>query len=132
MAANGGSGSRSLRGRSIATTGCWYVRLCQAVQRADGLAGARSGPFSLLPAKQRGQAIDAVLHLPDEIALSSLREIGPRIGRLRANHALNLLAMEALAAAEHLDADVYLSTPSPQLAAALEAEGRRWRLLTTT
>lgn len=34
------------------------------------LIGPVSGPFSLLPAAQRRKALDAVLHLPDVIALS--------------------------------------------------------------
>jgi hypothetical protein len=54
----------------------------------------------------------------------SLRDLGPVIGHLRARHDLNILAMEALAAASRLEADVFLSAPSPRLLDALRAEGR--------
>ena len=67
----------------------------------------------------------ALLELPDSIGLLSLRELGPLIGRHRGRHDLNILGMEALAAAVHLEADVYLSAASPRLETALRAEGRR-------
>lgn len=108
---------------AVFTSGCWYVRLCQAVLGAAERTGVRSAPFEALPADARARAWQALLELPDEIGLLSLREIGPLIGQLRARHNLNILAMEALAAAVHLDAEVVLSAPSPRLEAALRAEG---------
>jgi hypothetical protein len=53
-----------------------------------------------------------------------LRDLGPLIGRLRVRHNLNILGVEALAAASQLEAEVFLSAPSPRLIEALEAEGR--------
>lgn len=67
----------------------------------------------------------AVLELPESVGLLSLRELAPLIGRLRQRHDLNILGMEALAAAVHLEGDVYLSSPSPRLESALRAEQRR-------
>lgn len=107
----------------IFTTGYWYVRLCQAVLTATAQPGQLSGPFLDLPEPVRSRAIDALLVLPEEIGLVSLRSLGPSIGRLRARHQLNILGMEALAAAIHLQAHVHLSAASPRLEAALEAEG---------
>lgn len=124
-----GKTPRPLRRFDLATTGYWYVRLCQAVLSAHERAGALSRPFGDLPPSLRRQALDAVLELPEAIGLVSLRELGPLIGRLRTTHALNILGMEALAAALHLDADVYLSAPAPRLQAALAGERRRCRLL---
>ena len=70
--------------------------------------------------------MQALLELPDEIGLVSLRTPAPLIGQLRSRHRkLNLLSVEALAAAVHLNADVCLSTPSPPLQEALAIEGRR-------
>lgn len=106
----------------IFTTGYWYVRLCQAALTASAQPGKLSGPFLDLPEPRRSRAIDALLALPEEIGLVSLRDLGPSIGRLRARHRLNILGLEALAAALHLDAHVYLSANSPKLEAALEAE----------
>jgi hypothetical protein len=65
-----------------------------------------------------------LLVLPVSIGLLSLRELGPLIGQLRARYDLNIFAMEALAAASRLEAEVFLSAPSPRLIDALSAEGR--------
>jgi hypothetical protein len=107
----------------VFTTGYWYVRLCQAVLTATTQPGKLSGPFVDLPEPVRSQAIGALIALPDPIGMMSLRELGPTIGRLRTRHQLNILGMEVLAAALHLDAAVYLSASSPKLEAALTEEG---------
>lgn len=118
---------RVLRNKAVYTTGYWYVRLCQAVLGADVRTGSLSRPFADLPDDLRERAIDALLDLPPEVGLISLRDLAPTIARLRPTHQLNTLGMEALAAATVLDAQVFLSAPSPRLEAALDAEGRRFR-----
>lgn len=119
---------RLARGQSLFTTGYWYVRLCQAALAAGDRPGVLSGPFAALPPGRREQAVAAVLELPQAIGLVSLRELGPVIGRLRARHQLNLLSIEALAAAVQLGATVALSTRSPRLEEALTAEGRPFEI----
>ena len=109
----------------VFTTGYWYVRLCQAVLGAADRTGALSRPFAMLPPPAQQRAVSAVLELPDSVGLISLRELAPLIGQLRRRHEMNILAMEALAAAVHLQADVFLSAPSPRLEEALQTEGRR-------
>lgn len=109
----------------VFTTGHWYVRLCQAVLGAVDRTGVLSGPFATLPNAERERATRSLLELPDSIGLLSLRVLAPTIGRLRQRHELNILGMEALAAAAHLQADVYLSAASPRLEAALTAESLR-------
>jgi hypothetical protein len=77
-----------LRGRRVLpradepvfTTGYWYVLLCLAVTRRAG--GTLSGPFAALPEHQRHLAVSAVLRLPPEIGLLSLRQLGPLMGEL--------------------------------------------------
>ena len=124
--------SRILRGSApprrrtpIFTTGYWYVRLSQAALGASDRTGVLDGPFAVLPPAARERALHGLLELPDSIGLLSLRDLGPVIGQLRQRHDLNILGMEALAAATRLDADVFLSASSPRLEAALRAEGRR-------
>jgi hypothetical protein len=109
----------------IFTTGYWYVRLCQAVIGSDARTGALSKPFAALPEPTRGHAIRALWDLPDSVGLVSLRELAPLIGQLRRRHSLNILGMEVLAAAVHLGAYVYLSSPAPSLVTALERESCR-------
>jgi hypothetical protein len=111
-------------GSEVYTTGHWYVRLCQAVLGASERAGVLSGPFASLPDDARARAVEGLLALPASIGLLSLRDLGPRIGQLRARHNLNILGMEVLAAASRLEAEVFLSAPSPRLVDALRAEGR--------
>ncbi len=108
---------------AVYTTGYWYVRLCQAVLGASERTGALSQPFAGQPANLRDQAIRRLLELPDAIGLVSLRTLGPVFARHRHRHRLNALGSEALAAAAHLNAGVFLSVPSPRLEGALRAEG---------
>lgn len=120
----------SVRRRTVATTGYWYVRLCQAVLGASVRPGVLSGPFAEFSPLHRDRALRAVLQLPDHITLLSLRELAPSIGQLRTRHSLNILGMEVLAAAIALGAEVFLSSASPRLQAALATEHRKFRLLT--
>ncbi|HVM55108.1 MAG TPA: hypothetical protein VM262_18120 [Acidimicrobiales bacterium] len=113
----------------IATTGYWYVRLCQAVLGVADRPGTLSRPFMALSSGRREQALGAVLELPEEIGLVSLRELGPVIGLLRARHQLNILSAEAVAAAVHLNATVALSARSPRLEEALRAEGMSFHIV---
>lgn len=107
----------------VFTSGYWYVRLCQALLGAAHRPGVLSGPFLELPPPLRERAIKAVVELPRQVGLISLRDLGPTIGELRRRHSLNILGMEVLAAAKVLGCDVFLATHSPRLEAALEAEG---------
>ena len=116
-------------GNAVYTTGYWYVRLCQAALGAADRPGSLSAPFAALPAERREQALAAVLELPEEIGLLSLRQLAPVIGRMRARHQLNILGMEALAAAVELNATVALSSSSPRLETALVAEGLEFEIV---
>jgi hypothetical protein len=117
---------------AVFTTGYWYVRLCLAVSRRAG--GSPSGPFAALPPARGTSAIAAVLELPAEIGLLSLRRLGPRIGELAARHPpMNVLTREALAAAVELSARVVVAegNENPALLAALDAEGLRVAIVPT-
>jgi hypothetical protein len=113
---------KSLVARELYTTGYWYVRLCQAALSANERTGVLSRPFAELSPALRDKALRAVLDLPDNIGMVSLRELGPTIAELRQRHQLNILGIEALAAASLLGAHVFLSAPSPMLESALAAE----------
>lgn len=120
---------RVLAPKTLYTTGYWYVRLCQAVLNAQDRTGVLSRPFAELPTPLRDRAIKTVLELPEEIGIVSLRELGPSIARLRQDHQLNILTIEALAAAIHLDANVYISAPSPRLQNALPQHRLKAKIL---
>ena len=116
-----GQPPRVLASKELYTTGYWYVRLCQAVLGAQERAGVLSRPFVELPDELRQRSLAAVLELPADIGLLSLRELGPTIAQLRQHNQLNILSIEALAAATRLQANVHLSGPSPLLEEALRA-----------
>ena len=92
---------------------------------ASERTGALSQPFADQAPVMRERAIGRLLELPDEIGLVSLRTLGPLIARYRSRHRLNALGSEALAAAVHMGAAVFLSVPSPRLENALRTEGLR-------
>lgn len=119
-----GGGDSPQPSEAVWTTGYWYVRLCRAVLGSTGPAGVLSTSFAAVPEALHAQALRALLELPAEIGLVSLRTLGPLIGQLSRRHRLNALGIEVLAAAVHLEADVYLSAPAPRLQEALLAEHR--------
>jgi len=81
--------------------------------------------MNILPAAPLGttdqMSPDRAAVPPADIGLLSLRKLGPTIAQLRQHHQLNILSIEALAAATRLQANVYLSAPSPQLERALRS-----------
>ncbi|WP_420445370.1 hypothetical protein [Candidatus Poriferisodalis sp.] len=103
-----GEEPRDLRPRDgvVATTGLWYHRLCRAL--ADqAVVGSMSRRLGGVSPEVAAEVIAAVLELPTSIELVSLRAIGWPMGELvRDGARLNLLSLEALAAARFLDAEI--------------------------
>jgi hypothetical protein len=97
-------------GATIATTGLWYHRLCRAVSNTDvtGSLSRQLGQVSLTLAEA---AVHAIVELPETIGLLSLRSLGwPMATLLGDGEKLNLLSLEALAAATQLGAEICLSS----------------------
>lgn len=117
-------------GRSRAalhTTTYWYYRACRAA--VLGASGQLSGPFEGLDEPNQGRAITAMLQLPDEIGLPDPRPLVPAMVDIASRHPrLNLMNIEAAAAAHLLDARVLLSPTAAQgvLTPVLDAEGIPW------
>ena len=114
---------RLRRDHATATTSCWLYRLCQAV--ADPLmSGSLSGPVAALPQPRRLAIMKQLVRLPDDVALVSWRDIAWPMGELVQRHRLNLLALEAIAVARHLDATLVLgrAAASPLLLKAARIE----------
>lgn len=114
----------------ITTTGCWYYRLCHAV-RSPIITGSLSRPFASLPATTRDRSVAALLALPPEIGLVSFRDLAPAMAELAERHPLNLLSLEALAAACSSAAAVLLDRANHQgpLPLALAREGMEVRVV---
>ena len=113
---------------SLVTTTYWYYRACRAA--VSGGSGQLSGPFRALDARRQGEAIAAMLSLPDDIGLPDPRRLVPEMVAVHRRHPqLNLLNIEAAAAARLIVALVVaLSPPAAAgvLPAILEAERIDW------
>ena len=118
-------------GARIFTTGLWYHRLCRAVAKP-----AVTGPLSRMLGGAgtvvAASAARAMTSLPETIELLSLRELAWPMARLLDEGVrLNLMSLEALAAAEHQVAELCLATAdeNPHLLAAAAARGVPARLV---
>ncbi|MBX3283943.1 MAG: hypothetical protein R2746_05975 [Acidimicrobiales bacterium] len=107
---------------SIATTGLWYHRLCRAL--GDGaVVGALSRRLGAVDESIAADVLGAVVDLPESIGLVSLRDLGWDMGTLlRRGCRLNLLGLEALAAARHLEATILVAEVDDNLALREAAE----------
>lgn len=94
---------------AIATTGLWYHRLCRALAD-DKVVGSISRQLGSVDDTMASAVLGAVIDLPDTIELISLRRLSWAMGELVHSGArLNLLSLEALAAAQQLSAEVCLA-----------------------
>lgn len=96
-------------GTAIATTGLWYHRLSRAL--ADhAVVGSISKRLGTATDDVASGALAAVVALPETVELVSLRTLGwPMAELVHAGARLNLLSLEALAAARHLSAEICLA-----------------------
>lgn len=96
-------------GTAIATTGLWYHRLCRAL--ADqAVVGSMSRRLGAVENDVAASALAAVIELPETVELVSLRTLGwPMAELVHAGARLNLLSLEALAAARQLSAEICLA-----------------------
>ncbi len=118
-------------GGRIFTTGLWYHRLCRSVGDRS-VVGVFSRSLGRADPPTAAAAIEAVTRLPDSIELLSLRELAWPMARLVDDGVrLNLMSLEALAAAEYLEADLCLAVAdeNPPLLAAANARTTALRLL---
>ncbi len=107
----------------IFTTGLWYHRMCRALLDPS-IVGAISRGLGSAPREVAALAVGATVSLPDEIGLISLRDLaGPMAQILVRGAHLNLLSLEALAAAHQLGARLVLAADdlNPLLLAACRA-----------
>ena len=90
----------------IATTGLWYHRLCRALAD-EKVVGSISRQLGDVDDAVASAVLGTVIDLPDTIELVSLRRLGWPMGELVHSGArLNLLSLEALAAAQQLSAEI--------------------------
>jgi hypothetical protein len=93
----------------LATTGLWYHRLCRALSN-DTIVGSLSRQLGGVDPAIAGGVARTVVELPEYISLISLRTLAWPMGQLIAEGVrLDLVSLEALAAARHLSAEICLA-----------------------
>ena len=118
-------------GARIFTTGLWYHRLCRAVSVHE-VAGAMSRRLGRADPCVAAAAVRAITTLPETIGLLSLRELAwPMAQLLQDGVRLNLMSLEALAAAEDQGAELCLASADEnrQLLDAAASRGTPARLV---
>lgn len=118
-------------GARVLTTGIWYHRLCRAVSN-PAVTGALSRRLGRSEPAIARSAAQAITMLPADIALTSLRDLAWPMAELLADGVrLNLLALEALAAADRHGAELCLAATdrNPDLLAAASSRGISARLI---
>lgn len=118
-------------GGRVVTTGLSYHRLCRALA-VPAVVAALSRSLGSVSADVGAAVLRAVTSLPESVGLVSLRELAWPMALLLGDGArLNLMSLEALAAAELLDAELCLATVDDNrpLRRAAEARGRTVRLV---
>ena len=119
------------RGGRVSTTGLWYHRLARALT-IPSVTGALSRSLGGAGPELGSAALRAVTVLPDAIGLTSLRDLAwPMAQLLGAGVRLNLLSLEALAAAEVLGGEICLAQAdeNPPLMSAAGQRGVPVRLV---
>jgi hypothetical protein len=104
----------------MATTCTWWWRLAAAL--TGGRRGSLSRHFD--PSPERRSAPMAIVHrVPDRVTVLDLRELVPAMSLVAARYRLNLIAAEALVAAETLGADILVGQDTPRLREACRVRG---------
>jgi hypothetical protein len=120
-------------GAQIFTTGLWYHRLCRAVSN-PAVTGTLSRRLGRAAPDITTSAAQAITALPETIGLISLRDLAwPMAQLLNDGVRLNLMSLEALAAASRHGAELCLATTdeNPQLLSAAASRGIPTRLIDT-
>jgi hypothetical protein len=118
-------------GARIFTTGLWYHRLCRAVSVHE-VTGSMSRRLGRADPVVAAAAARAITTLPETIGLMSLRELAwPMAQLLQDGVRLNLMSLEALAAAENQRAELCLAAAdeNSQLLDAAASRGTPARLV---
>lgn len=96
-------------GAPVATTGLWYHRLCRAICDTS-VVGALSRQLGGVDEDVAEAVVGSIIELPETIAIVSMRDLAWPMGKLTAGGIrLNLLSLEAVAAAQHLSAEICLA-----------------------
>ena len=95
--------TRHLGSATVYTTNLWYLRLCRSIAASAG--GRLTG---VLTQSQRQALGRQLVALPSSISIVPLADLAWEMAERHAVYPLSALSCEALAAAERLDAAIYV------------------------
>lgn len=112
------------------TTNCYYFRLCRALTNAR-TSGAFSGRLAALPADAQAEVVSRVRVLPAAIGVLPMRDLIPTMADVAAGGPHDLLALEVLAAAQHLRTEIVVAerNDNPRVKATASQLGVPYRTL---
>jgi hypothetical protein len=105
----------------VATTFSWWWRLSAALAGTRG--GAITRHFAALEAGARTALQRTIARLPDTLLVLDLCDLIPAMALLSGEHDLNLLAAEAVVAAEVLGAELVVRQDTPKIRETAAARG---------
>lgn len=110
----------------LATTNLYYVRLCKSVVAARG--GKLTGGWAVDRRRELGRRL---LDLPASILILPMRLIGYRMAELAEAQRVSTLGAEAVAAAEHLGATLWVweGDDGPGIREAASVTGIRYQTI---
>lgn len=112
--------------RELATTNLFYVRLCKSA-----LGGRGKQLTGGWPVEQRQALARTLMVLPAEIVITPIRTIAFRMAEIGNQHRVSTLGAEAVAAAEHLDAELWVRAgdDGPGIRSACNEMGIQYRAI---
>jgi hypothetical protein len=110
----------------VATTFSWWWRLSAALAGTRG--GAITRHFAALEAGARTALQRTIARLPDTLLVLDLCDLIPAMALLSGEHDLNLLAAEAVVAAEVLGAELVVRQDTPKIRETAAARGIPYRV----
>jgi hypothetical protein len=110
----------------VATTCSWWWRLSATLAGTRG--GAITRNFAAVESGARSALVQTIARLPDRLLILDLRDLIPAMALLAAEYDLNLLAAEAVVAAEVLGADLVVRQDTPKIRETAAARGIPYRL----
>jgi hypothetical protein len=118
--------TRLITANELATTNLYFVRLCKSVVAARG--GALTGNWSPQRRRELGRRL---VELPESILILPMRLVGFRMAELAEDQRLSTLGAEAVAAAEHRGAPLYVweGDDGPGIREAARASGVTYRTI---
>ena len=111
----------------IFSTGLWYHRLCRALRNTSVRGRLSAAVADLADADALG-VLAHVVALPDEVGIVSMRDLAWPMAAVLEEHRLNLIGLEAVAAAQHVGGALCLSAgdDSPPIRHAATSVGIRY------